>query len=224
MHERFRTISGFILKNKPMGEHDAWVTVLTPKYGKMSIIGRGALSPKSRRRTALQPLTKSTILLERHHEYWYVREATAESTFTITHAAEKRLYFLTQIIKIIDKLIAYETTETHNATLFYLVEEAYVMSEHAENAPYMLHIFCGKVLALLGFFPDFKNQMQYTENVRTVLSKIPSEMCTEILQTTLSGQEQKTITQTIQKIYRTVVTENTSGTPPMRSMMVASSS
>lgn len=224
MHDRFRTISGFILKNKPMGEHDAWVTVLTPEYGKMNIIGRGALSPRSRRRTALQPLTKSTLLLERHHEYWYVREATAENTFTITDAAEKRLYFLTQIVKIIDKLIAYETTETHNTTLFQLVEEAYMMSEHGQNTQYLLHIFCGKVLAILGFFPDFKNHPRCTKNVRTVFAQIPSGTCTEIIQTNLTVEEQKTITMTIQKIYRTVVTESTSGTPPIRSMMVASSS
>lgn len=237
MDHRFRTISGFIVKNLPMAEADAYITILTPEHGKMRAIGRGALSVKSRRRTALQPLTKSTLLLERHHEHWYVREAHIEKNLLITEDAQKQIHFLAQILKIIDRLVPYETLEMDHAELFHIVEEAYgiaakIKDKESASARYILHIFCAKILTLLGLFPEFSTDAQtdlshkiaLDECVRTLLRTIRHESCTKILETIPPMSQQKTIMTMIQKIYRRVVTENTSCTVPMRSMTVASSS
>lgn len=234
MHDRFRTVSGFIVKNMQVGEYDASITILTTEYGKMRAIGRGAQSLKSRRRTALQPLTKSTLLLERHYEQWYVREAQIEKNLTMIEERQKQIVFFGQILKIVDRLMPYESTEIDHQGLFQNVEEAYNIANAMDDkkSKYMLHLFCAKILVLLGLFPEFgtnsgsdlSQKIKITESVRILLQKIRHHSCTALYPLIQDAEEQKTAMSIIQRIYRRVVMENTSAIAPMRSMSIASSS
>lgn len=83
-------VDGLVLREVKTGEADKILTVLTGKYGKITINAKGAVSMRSKYASSTQIFTYSTFQLRKRGNYYYIREAYyLESFENIRYDLEK---------------------------------------------------------------------------------------------------------------------------------------
>lgn len=70
----FRT-PALILRQRPMGEADRLLTLLTPHHGKLSALAKGARKPKSRKTGHLELYTCADVLLSKGRDLYVLTQA-----------------------------------------------------------------------------------------------------------------------------------------------------
>ncbi len=68
-------VTGIVLSAAPMGDKDLRVVLLSREGGRLSILAKGALSPKSKWRSVAQPFCCGSYVLSRGKTFWYIKEA-----------------------------------------------------------------------------------------------------------------------------------------------------
>lgn len=81
---------GLVIRERQIGEADKLLTVLTPKYGKLTVSGKGAASLRSKHMVSSQPFCYSNFVFRRTRKYFYIAESDmTECFFDIRYDVEK---------------------------------------------------------------------------------------------------------------------------------------
>lgn len=75
MRTRYLSLDAIVLRARPQGEADAWVTLLAPVAGIISGVAKNGLRSQKRFMGALMPVTRADVLLARRQGAWYLEEA-----------------------------------------------------------------------------------------------------------------------------------------------------
>lgn len=140
------TTEGLILKRLDFGEADRVLTVLTDRYGKISVIARGVRKITSRRAGNIEVLNRVKLHLFKSRGYTL---SEAESIETFTKLKENLTLSTTafHIIEITDRLIP---EEQKNPMLYELVVNTLQILQKNPRQIYV-RAFEVKMMSLLGF-------------------------------------------------------------------------
>ena len=75
------TVHGLTVRETEVGEYDKIITLVTMEQGRMSIMGKGVKSLKSKNMAACQPFCYSTFTLRRSDKYYYIVESELSQCF-----------------------------------------------------------------------------------------------------------------------------------------------
>lgn len=144
------TTEGLILKRKNFGEADRVLTVLTDRFGKISVIAKGVRRITSRRAGNVEVLNRVKLHLFKSKNY-NLNEAEAIETFA---KLKENLTLSTtafHIVELIDKLIPEEQKNTQ----VYSLSIATLQILEKNPRQIFIRAFEVKILAMLGFWsPD----------------------------------------------------------------------
>jgi hypothetical protein len=177
------TTDGLILKRSNFGEADRILTVLTNRFGKISIIARGVRKITSRRAGNIEVLNLVKLHLFKAKSYT-LTEAEAQETFA---TLKENLVLSTvafHVIELVDRLVP---EEQKNEKLFDLtVGVLKILEENPRQI--FLRAFEVKLLGLLGFWgtnavKDLEYETQY------LLSELANQTWEEIGKMELSQQQ-----------------------------------
>lgn len=146
---------GLILKRKDFGEADRVLTVLTDRYGKISVIARGVRKINSRRAGNIEVLNRVKLHLFKAKSYSL---SEAESIETFTKLKENLTLSTTafHIIELVDRLTP---EEQKNPRLYELVVKTLQILQENPRQIYV-RAFEVKLLSLLGFVTFQTNTFQ----------------------------------------------------------------
>ncbi len=67
-------VDGLVIRAVTTGEADKVITLLTAKYGRITITGRGVVGMRNRHAASAQLFSYSTFLLHKRGNFWYIRD------------------------------------------------------------------------------------------------------------------------------------------------------
>lgn len=164
------TIDGVILKRKNVGDHDRVVTLLTPEYGKLSILVKGSRHVPSKRAAYLETSSYVRVQLYKSRNWWYLQEVTSIILFYDSFVTLAQTVAATTLLEMADILIPQESGD-HRGVLEVVVQALQNIREHNTSST----IEAGTVLAmhrllhLLGYSTP-QLQMSYPEMIAYVSS------------------------------------------------------
>ena len=141
------TTEGLILKRRDFGEADRVLTVLTDRYGKISVIARGVRKITSRRAGNIEVLNRVKLHLFKAKNY-NLSEAESIETFS---RLKENLTLSTTAFHILELLDRLTPEEQKNPKLYNLVISTLQILEKNPRQVF-IRSFEVKLLSLLGFW------------------------------------------------------------------------
>ena len=149
-------VRGLIIKEAPMGDKDKRLVMLTREMGKIPVIAKGALSPKSKWAATSQVFCYGDYVLGKGQTFYYIKEAQLiESFFALRHNLD-RLAYATFMLEVAETLTL---DGTENQNLMRLLLRGLMAMAKAEEGGESLvaDAFIWRVLAENGFYPDLES-------------------------------------------------------------------
>lgn len=146
--------NGIILQENNMGDYDKMLTILTPRYGKISCAAKGARRPKSALLAGSQFLCFGDYLLYQGTNTYHVNSCETIEMFYKLRTDLDKLKYASHITKIIYDV----TNENENSykILQLFLNTLYMISETDENLDLIIAIFKLRLMCILGFTPSIK--------------------------------------------------------------------
>lgn len=141
------TTEGLILKRKNFGEADRIITVLTPRYGKISIVAKGVRRITSRRAGNIEVLNRVKLHLFKAKNY-NLQEAESIETFRVLKENLTLTTTAFHVIELVDRLVPEEQT---NPQLYELTVSVLRILEKNPRQIF-IRAYEVKILSLLGFW------------------------------------------------------------------------
>lgn len=147
------TTEGLILKRRSFGEADRVLTVLTDRFGKISIIAKGVRKITSRRAGNIEILNRVKLHLFKAKNYT-LTEAESIETFD---KIKKNLILTSSAFHIIELVDRLTPEEQRNPQLYALVVSALTLLQENPRQLF-LRAFEVKILSMLGFWSSQATQ------------------------------------------------------------------
>lgn len=148
------TTTGIVLKTRDLGESDRFITVYTPDHGKLTMIGKGIRSIKSRRNSQIELLSRVKLQIWKSSKNYYLTECKIEERFADMKGALDSLSSATFMIEATEKLTA---DEQNIRDLFPLLNETLALMEfYPDKHELLREAFLLKLLNLLGNISSFR--------------------------------------------------------------------
>lgn len=137
---------GIIIKRINSGEADRVLTILTPFYGKLRVVAKGARKITSQRGPNLELFNQTAFVIHKGNRYEYVSEAKALNSFEYVRKDLGRIAQAYQLCELIHLL----TRENQELEEIY---EHLLVSFHRLNKrmSFNMNDFKHKLLFILGF-------------------------------------------------------------------------
>lgn len=139
---------GLILKRKDFGEADRVLTILTDRFGKISVIAKGVRRITSRRAGNIEVLNRVKLNLFKSQKNYNLAEAEAVETF---RKLKENLTLSTtafHILELVDRLVP---EEQKNPQIYELVVSTLQITERNPRQIF-IRGFEVKLLSMLGFW------------------------------------------------------------------------
>ena len=146
--------SGIIISENNFGDYDKMLTMLTPGYGKISCMAKGARRPKSALLAGTQFLCFGDYLLYKGANTYNINSCETIEVFYKLRTDLDKLEYAVQITKII-KDVVQENQNSYKILQLFL-NTLYVISETDKNLELIYSTFKLKLLCLLGFLPEIE--------------------------------------------------------------------
>lgn len=149
---------GIILSENKMGDYDKMVTMLTPGYGKIGCVAKGARKPKSLLMASTQFLCFGEYLLYKGAETYHINSAETIEIFYPIRTDLDKLKYASHITKIILEV----TTENENSykVLQLFLNTLYMIAETNQDLDFLISVFKLRLICLLGFTPTIHECIQ----------------------------------------------------------------
>ena len=168
----FYKTEALVLRNREFNEADQLVTLLSPDYGKLQVVARGARKPKSRLRGGIQAFTLTNLLLHTGRSLdiitgtetgkcFYFREDLAKLTSAV--------YWADLLDRVLPEREANPAVYSLFLSLLYLLEAT---SSKLEEIRALDHLFELKLISSAGYTPDLASCLRCGEVLRTKEGKL----------------------------------------------------
>ena len=145
-------ISGVVLKESNMGDFDKMLTILTPNFGKISCVAKGARRPRSALLAGSQIFCFGEYLMYKGTNTYHINSVEPIEIFYNIRTDLDKLKYAVHINKIVQEV----TEENQNCfnIMQLLLNTLYVISETDKDLELVLSIFKLRLLSILGFRPN----------------------------------------------------------------------
>lgn len=145
-------INGIVLSESDMGDFDKMLTILTPNYGKISCVAKGARRPKSALLAGTQMFCFGEYLVYKGLQTYHINSVEPIEVFYNLRIDLDKLKYAVHINKIVKDT----THENQNCykILQLLLNTLYTISETDKNLDMILGVFKLRLLCILGFTPQ----------------------------------------------------------------------
>ncbi len=144
-------INGIVLSESNMGDFDKMLTILTPNYGKISCVAKGARRPKSVLLAGTQMFCFGEYLVYKGNSTYHINSVEPIEIFYNLRTDLEKLKYAVHINKIVKDI----TQENENCfkILQLLLNTLYIISQTDKNLDMVLGVFKLRLLCFLGFTP-----------------------------------------------------------------------
>lgn len=144
-------LNGIIIAENNMGDFDKMLTILTPNYGKISCVAKGARRPKSALLAGTQLFCFGEYLMYKGTNTYHINSCEIIEMFYNLRTDLDKLKYAIHI----DKIIQDVTGENENCyrILQLFLNTLYIISETDTDKDFILSIFKLRLLCILGFTP-----------------------------------------------------------------------
>ena len=144
-------VNGIVIAENNMGDFDKMLTILTPNYGKISCVAKGARRQQSALLAGTQLFCFAEYLMYKGTSTYHMNSCeTIEIFYNIRTDLDKLKYAIH-----INKIIQDVTEENQNCykILQLFLNTLYTISETNKNMDFVLSVFKIRLINLLGFTP-----------------------------------------------------------------------
>jgi DNA repair protein RecO (recombination protein O) len=147
----FRT-PALILKRRDFGEADRLLTLLTPDYGKLTAIAKGARKPTSRKTGHVELFTRVDMLINRGRTFDIVNQAEVQATYLPLRENLERGAYAGYVAELTDRLTLDEDDEL--APVYNLLDATFQRLSATTDPRLAVRYFELHLLDLAGFRPE----------------------------------------------------------------------
>ena len=155
-------ISGIIVAENNMGDYDKMLTMLTPNYGKISCVAKGARRPKSALLAGTQLFCFGEYLVYKGTNTYHINSCETIEIFYNLRTDLDKLKYAIHINKIIQDIT--EENENCYKILQLYLNTLYIISETDKDMEFVLSVFKLRLLCILGFTPKILKCVNCNEN------------------------------------------------------------
>ena len=157
--------NGIIIAEHNMGDFDKMLTILTPGFGKISCVAKGARKPNSSLLAGTQLFCFGEYLMFKGTTTYHMNSCETIEIFYDLRTDLDKLKYAMHILKIVQDV----TTENQNCfrILQLVLNTLYTIAHSDKNLDLILSIFKLRLLCILGFTPRIEkcvNCGEKTEN------------------------------------------------------------
>jgi DNA repair protein RecO (recombination protein O) len=142
-----------VLRQRPLGEADLLLTLLTPQEGKVRAVAKGARRLTSKLAGHLEPLTRVELSLSVAQGLDVVNQAQMVEGFA---TAKGDLRSATQALYLAELVDGFAVERSGNPALYGLLLEALALLGQGVEAASLLRCFEVRLLDLSGFMPELQ--------------------------------------------------------------------
>lgn len=145
-------LNGIIIAENNMGDYDKMLTMLTPNYGKISCVAKGARRPQSALLAGTQLFCFGEYLMYKGTNTYHINSCETIEIFYNLRTDLEKLKYAIHINKIIQDIT--EENENCYRILQLFLNTLYTISENDEkDKDFILSVFKFRLLCILGFTP-----------------------------------------------------------------------
>lgn len=144
-------LNGIVIAESNMGDYDKMLTVLTPNYGKISCIAKGARKQHSALLAGTQLFCFGEYLMYKGTNTYHINSCETIEIFYNIRTDLDKLKYAIHINKIIQDIT--EENENCYKILQLYLNTLYVISETNNNLEFITSVFKMRLLSLIGFTP-----------------------------------------------------------------------
>ena len=145
---------GIIIAENNMGDFDKMLTMLTPGFGKISCVAKGARRPKSSLLAGTQFLCFGEYVMFKGQEHYTINSCDTIEVFYNLRTDLDKLEYAVNITKIIQD-ITNENENSYKILQLYL-NTLYMLSETDKDPDFIISVFKLKLLCFSGFTPKIE--------------------------------------------------------------------
>lgn len=145
-------VNCLIIQEREIGDNDKLLTVLSERYGKLSVIGKGVKSIKNRHMHCCHLLSYVSFNLRRKGNYYYITESDLIENFYDIRNDILKLSLSSYICDIINHVVQEGVEE--NTILRLALNTLYAILKDKQSLETIRASFQIKILAEAGFYPD----------------------------------------------------------------------
>lgn len=144
-------INGIVIAENNMGDYDKMLTMLTPNYGKISCVAKGARRPQSALLAGTQLFCFGEYLMYKGTSTYHINSCETIEIFYNLRTDLDKLKYAIHINKIIQDIT--EENENCYKILQLYLNTLYTISETDKDKDFVISIFKLRLLCILGFSP-----------------------------------------------------------------------
>ena len=144
-------IKGVILSENNMGDYDKMLTMLTPNFGKISCVAKGARRPKSALLAGTQMFCFGEYMMYQGTSTYHINSCETIEIFYKLRTDLEKLKYAIHINKIVQD-VTEENENCFNIMQLYL-NALYTISETDKDLDLTISIFKLRLLCILGYTP-----------------------------------------------------------------------
>lgn len=144
-------LNGIVIAENNMGDYDKMLTILTPNYGKISCIAKGARRPQSALLAGTQLFCFGEYLMYKGTNTYHINSCETIEIFYNLRTDLDKLKYAIHINKIIQDIT--EENENCYRILQLFLNTLYMISETEKDKDFILSVFKFRLLCILGFLP-----------------------------------------------------------------------
>lgn len=159
---RIYNTEAIVLRTSSLGEADRLFTLLTPQMGKLRATARGVRKPTSKLGGHLDPLTRSSLTINRGRNLDTIASADTLETFPLVKEDLERLSLAIYVVELVD---AFSPEEAYNPQVYELFLETLRTLGTVSSPDVALRYFELHLLQSTGFAPTLDRCVECHEQV-----------------------------------------------------------
>ena len=144
-------INGIVIAENNMGDYDKMLTVLTPNFGKISCVAKGARRPQSALLAGTQLFCFGEYMMYKGTNTYHINSCETIEIFYNLRTDLDKLKYAIHINKIIQDIT--EENENCYRILQLYLNTLYTISETDKNLDLVISVFKMRLLSILGYTP-----------------------------------------------------------------------
>ena len=149
--DRLYRSEAIVLRRRDFGEADRLLTLLTPNYGKIRAIAKGARKPQSRKTGHIEPFMRSKLLFARGRNLDLITQAELADAYRPLRKDLIRVTYANHVVELLDRFTA--ENDAHPA-LYNLLAEALTWLTETDDLLLAARYYELRLLGLVGFQPQ----------------------------------------------------------------------
>jgi DNA repair protein RecO (recombination protein O) len=150
--ERAYRTTAIILKRRDFGEADRLLTILTPRYGKLDVLAKGARKLTSAKTGHVELFTRADLLIHQGREFGIVSQAEMSAPYLRLREDLERGAYAGYCVELLDR---FTTDEEGEMSMWYaLLDETLARLCTDEDVRLTVRYYEIQLLNLAGFRPE----------------------------------------------------------------------